>query len=155
MKRYIIVFSLTFLIIGCCDAFAKDKGGLIYGFVHDRITHENLFGTKVSLMKNDSIIATWVTNSQNDVDGHVGPFFFETDLRGGDYVLIFEKEGYNILSWPLVNSKPVKSGEHRFIAVVPLDKKSKDRTLDGVTIKATKVKFYNKGDTVVYDADAF
>ena len=128
---------------------------MIYGFVHNRITHENLYGTKVSLMKNDSVIATWITGPQSDVNGKSGPFFFQTDLKNGNYVLLFEKEGYNIVSWPLVNPKPVKNGETRFIADVPLDKTPKERTLNGVTITATKVKFYNRGDTLIYDADAF
>lgn len=30
-----------------------------------------------------------------------------------------------------------------------------EKLLKGVTISATKIKFYNKGDTIVYNADAF
>ncbi|MCM1297071.1 MAG: hypothetical protein NC311_16145, partial [Muribaculaceae bacterium] len=41
----------------------------------------------------------------------------------------------------------------RDIPVVYLDRAP--RELDEVTVKATKIKFYNRGDTVVYNADAF
>ena len=30
-----------------------------------------------------------------------------------------------------------------------------DKKLKGVTVKATKIKFYSKGDTIVYNADEF
>ena len=146
---------ITILLLFCITIEAAAQNhGLLFGFVHDRITKENLFGTKVSLMEKDSVVATVTTKQNSDVNGHKGPWFFDTNLKGGPYVLLFEKDGYNILSYPL-NIKPLKKGELRFLADIPLDKAPKQHVIDGVTIKATKVKFYHKGDTLVYDADAF
>ena len=137
----------------------KRKTATIQGFVHDRITNENLVGTKVSLMKGDSIIAMATANADWSWLGRSGLWFFSITLDDStDYTLLFEREGYNILSWPLseqLKKKPLKKAESRFIGDVPMDKTPKTHVLNGVTIKATKVKFYHKGDTLVYDADAF
>lgn len=46
-----------------------------------------------------------------------------------------------------------KREESRDIPVVYLDRAP--RELDELTVTATKIKFYNRGDTVVYNADAF
>ena len=130
----------------------------IRGYVHNRLTHEYLYDVKVSLMKNDSIVATCIIDKNLTYGGHPIWFFYVDIKEGSNYVLLFEKEGYNILSWPLreqLAKKPLKKGEMRVVADVPMDKAPKTHELNGVTIKATKVKFYHKGDTLVYDADAF
>ncbi|MBR3733560.1 MAG: outer membrane beta-barrel protein [Bacteroidaceae bacterium] len=136
-----------------------NKAATIQGFVRDRITNENLTGTKVSLMKGDSIIAMATANADWSWLGRSGLWFFNLTLDScTDYTLLFERDGYNVLSWPLseqLKKKPLKKGESRFIGDVPMDKTPKTHVLNGVTIKATKVKFYHKGDTLVYDADAF
>ena len=142
---------------------AKKKGLVntaeIHGFVRDRITNENLVGTKVSLMKGDSIIAMATANADWSWLGRSGLWFFNLTLDScTDYTLLFERDGYNVLSWPLseqLKKKPLKKGEDRYIGDIPMDKAPKTHELNGVTIKATKVKFYHKGDTLVYDADAF
>ena len=136
-----------------------DKTAFIYGFVHDRITHENLIGTQVSLMKGDSIISVTATNSDFHVGSKGGAWFFIISVDGTtDYTIILERDGYTVMSWPLkaqFDKKPLKVGEYRFIEDIPLDKAPKVHEIDGVTIQATKVKFYHRGDTLVYDADAF
>ena len=136
-----------------------DKTAFIYGFAHDRITHENLINTQVSLMKGDSIISVTATNSNFSVGSKGGAWFFIIPVDGTtDYTIILERDGYTVMSWPLkaqFDKKPLKVGEYRFIEDIPLDKAPKVHEIDGVTIRATKVKFYHRGDTLVYDADAF
>lgn len=46
-----------------------------------------------------------------------------------------------------------KRETHRTIGTVYLDRAPKE--LDELTVTATKIKFYNRGDTIVYNADAF
>lgn len=85
-------------------------------------------------------------------------FYINVDDPQNDYTLIFEREGYQLLSWPLkeiLGKKPLKNAEERYLGDLAMDKVAKQHTLNGVTIKATKVKFYTKGDTLVFDADAF
>ena len=148
-----IFILLNILVYANILSYSQNKG-LIYGFVHDRITHENLFGTRVSLLKNDSVIAIWETNEQSHFNNNKGPWIFDTDLKAGKYTILFERSGYNTFYFPLLE-KPLKAGEIRFIADVFLDKTPQKHIIDGVIIKATKVKFHNKGDTIIYNADAF
>lgn len=157
-KHCFLILCLCAII--CCNSFAAKRTAYIMGFVHDRLTKENLINTKVSLMKGDSIIKVGEASPSNSIQGKKGVWALAIDIdqRQDDYTLIFEREGYNITSWPLkeiLGKKPLKNGEMRFIADVPMDKAPRQHTLNGVTIKATKVKFYTKGDTLVFDADAF
>ncbi len=43
----------------------------------------------------------------------------------------------------------------RFAFNVTMKRQTKDHKLNGVIVKATQIKFYHKGDTLVYNADAF
>lgn len=159
MKKLRVLFLAICTII-CCHSFAAKRTGLIYGFVHDRLTHENLLNTKVSLMKGDSIISIKEADPNSSVGTKNGLwlFYINVDDLQNDYTLIFEREGYQLLSWPLkeiLGKKPLKNAEERYLGDLAMDKVAKQHTLNGVTIKATKVKFYTKGDTLVFDADAF
>ena len=146
-------------LLFCSTHALADKTATIAGFAHDRLTHESLIGVKVSLMKGDSIVNVCMTNNDLKVGAKGGLWFFVIKLDGtSDYTLLLEREGYNVTSWPLkaqLEKKPLKTGETRFVEDIPMDKAPKTHELDGVTITATKVKFYNKGDTLVYNADAF
>ena len=65
-----------------------DKTAFIYGFAHDRITHENLINTQVSLMKGDSIISVTATNSNFNVGSKGGAWFFIVPVDGTtDYTI--------------------------------------------------------------------
>lgn len=157
MKRLKTQLLLALLLVSISTM--AEKTAFIGGFVHDRLTHENLIGTKVSLMKGDSIIAISTSSKDISMGRRGGMWFFVITLDGTtDYTLLLEREGYNVTSWPLkaqFDKKPLKNGEHRIIGDIPMDKAPKTHQLDGVTIQATKVKFYNKGDTLIYNADAF
>ena len=158
MKNVKTLFLFCALFV-CISALAQKKAHL-YGFAHDRITHENLIGTKVTLLKGDSVIGTTITDANNRMSTKGGMYYFADVVINGseDYILLFEREGYNQLLWPLktvLEKKPLKNGELRYLGDLPMEKKPKTHDLDGVTVKATQIKFYTKGDTVVYNADAF
>lgn len=72
----------------------------------------------------------------------------------GDTILVFEAgaPGYQseTITWTF---KPF--GKRELTRQIPNIFLSKIRVLKEVTVTASKVKFYNKGDTIVYDADAF
>ncbi|MBP5359983.1 MAG: outer membrane beta-barrel protein [Bacteroidaceae bacterium] len=156
--KYRLSLLIAFTLV-CSTPILADRTATIAGFAHDRLTHETLIGTKVSLMKGDSIINVSITNKDLTVGSKGGLWFFVITLDGTtDYTLLLEHEGYNVMSWPLkaqFEKKPLKTGEMRFLGDIPMDKAPKTHELDGVTITATKVKFYNKGDTLIYNADAF
>ncbi|MGN1213259.1 MAG: hypothetical protein ACI4TR_00020, partial [Bacteroidaceae bacterium] len=75
--------------------------------------------------------------------------------EGGTFRFCFIKEGYEYLE-KVVEIEPFKKLEFiRFAFNTELKRKPKEKQLNDVVIKATKIKFYNKGDTLIYNADAF
>ena len=79
---------------------------------------------------------------------------FYVPKEGGQFVLTIGLDGYETYH-DTINVKPFRNEPWRDLPVVLLKPLPKTHTLNGVTISATKVKFTYKGDTLVYDADAF
>ena len=82
-------------------------------------------------------------------------FVFKVPREGGRYILSIEKEGLK----PYRDTLTVKcfrnSESFRELPPILLSPEIKTRELGSAEVKATKIKFYQKGDTVVYNADAF
>lgn len=76
------------------------------------------------------------------------------NVEPGDYLLTVEYEQYQPLLLTLNFSDLGKREFTRNIGTLYL-KREMSKTLNEVSITASKVKFYNKGDTIVYNADAF
>lgn len=73
----------------------------------------------------------------------------------GDYELIVSYPDYETQHL-FIDLSDVGSREYdRNIGTIFLEKAQPVRTLNEVTVTASKIKFYNKGDTIVYNADAF
>ena len=71
------------------------------------------------------------------------------------YILRFKAEGYETQDVPVDSFTFRRRETARFIADVYMEKAIKHKTLEEVTVKATKIKIYTRGDTVAYNADAF
>ena len=95
-----------------------------------------------------------VSNERNE-QKNGGFTFLVTNHR--KYTSKVERAGYETQSIPL----DVKESDRvtwRYLPVIYLRKKKKledEQQLEEVTVTATKVKFYHKNDTLVYNADAF
>ena len=70
------------------------------------------------------------------------------------YIIRVSKPGYETKYVPYILSKLHKRDDNREAPKIYLSKE-KVRTLEEFTVKTSKVKFYHKGDTLVYNADAF
>lgn len=148
------LFFLYIFVLGCICCFA-DNGAKISGYVCDGVTLVDLEGTRVTLLRNDSVVGRYTTSKDGlTYNGRcVWYFDIDTDVNG-TYSLLFEKEGYDSRLLMVDLKRPLKKREDRFIEDVSMFK-AKARVLDEVTVRATKVKFYHKEDTLVYDATAF
>lgn len=80
-----------------------------------------------------------------------------TIKQAGNYLLRFLYMGYQPKYVPLTIKKLYKNEIYRELKPVYMQKQKtfSDMELDEVVVKATKLKFYMDGDTLVYDADAF
>ena len=139
--RYILLTSLTMLLWGG-RGFAQQR---IYGSVADHVDGEYLPSVSVSLLRRDSVkIQSTVTNER-------GRYSFDSPGKGS-YILQFTSLGYKGACKDLVVSVPKRITE----VDAGLMRLKRDATLLGeVKVTATKIKMFQRGDTVVYNADAF
>lgn len=155
--REALVFFFLFLSLGC-PAQKKERQAVIIGQVKNGLTHELLGGVRLTLMNADSTIvdSAWTQRNAN------GPnmkciYYFNVTADMPHYILKAEKDGYETAFLRLPAKKMKRSVTSRIIDPIYLKRKPRQREVElgEVVVKATKVKFYHKGDTVVYNADAF
>lgn len=104
----------------------------------------------------DSTVIKEVKDSGGDRNGKKTIFAWFDIAVQDSFLLKAESPGYKTFWYHWVLTKRQKASntfDQNF--EMQKERKKKDHTLKGVTVKATKVKFYYKGDTLVYDADAF
>lgn len=153
----IIICLFTFLI--CLPLHAqKTKKAMIWGELLDNFTRESLIGAKVTLLTEDSIaVDSIITNKSSCVNNIWGAWCFEVPFKLEKSIVKFEYDGYETcyLEIPAHTFKG-RNDMKRFDAYTRRIPRSRmDRNLKEVTVVATKVKFYMRKDTLVFNADAF
>ncbi|MBQ6064354.1 MAG: outer membrane beta-barrel protein [Prevotella sp.] len=128
----------------------------VIGKVADMLTSQPVFNVQCELMwaADSSLIDTLRTVTGDSNNKPVSFVMFHIK-RPGRYILRMRKDGYETTDQMFEVKRFYKDEE-----IVNLDKpfymqKERNVTLGEVVVKATKVKFYVNGDTLVYNADAF
>ena len=154
--RHLIVFILL-SFCGCAvlSAQSKTKKVCLYGTVHNRMTGELLSGVKAELMTRDSsVVGDCCTEKYFQVGNTFCPWYFYVPKKEAQYILKLSKEGYETLYKDITyeprGNKGIVIFEKTYLKYAP-----KERVLGAATVTATRVKFYTKKDTVVFNADAF
>lgn len=156
--------SLFILLIGFFNAVSAQEIR-INGDVINAMTLEGINRATVSLMTTDSstVLATDTTRyrivtekgdnwENNYVDKYSGATFsFVTPTRKAFMLLVQANgfENYYCKVEPDAGSTVVQ------VPTIYLIPQAKKRKLNEVVVKATRIKMYYKGDTLVYNADAF
>ena len=156
IARHLIVFILL-SFCGCAvlSAQSKTKTVCLYGTVHNRMTGELLSGVKAELMTRDSsVVGDCCTEKYFQVGNTLCPWYFYVPKKKAQYILKLSKEGYETLYKDITyeprGNKGIVIFEKTYLKYAP-----KERVLGAATVTATRVKFYTKKDTVVFNADAF
>lgn len=152
MKRiYASLLILTITVVIFADV------RILYGHAKDRITQQLLDEVSISVYKKRELIA--ISKSQANLHlsgGDAGYYYaFEVPMDSATYTFRYEKEGYETVEKTIFVKRFKKIENGRGLPVVYLMPKTSDKKLEGVTVKATKIKFYHKGDTLVFNADLF
>lgn len=150
------------------DAFVKDletDSILLTGEVFDRLTSHPIIGTTIEVLSTDSIPFSKTKGGkrfktsrfsgdamkvQNDSTS-----LYEINIPkiNGDYLIRISGHGYEteIFKYTL------EAGRREFQKKIPnvYLNRYRETTLQEFTVSTSKVMFYNKGDTIVYNADAF
>ena len=151
MNGRIRLLTMALFMMVSCAVFAQ-KNFSISGYVTDNLTGKPL-ESKVFLMTEDStVVDTMTTQTMYGSFGELA-FYNMKALSKGKYIVRVTKTGYvdgyahcNI--WSNRQSQ-VWVNEVRLVKIMPT------RNLPGVTVRATKVKMVMRGDTIIYNADAF
>ncbi len=98
-----------------------------------------------------STTSNWIYQNDDYIENTGG---FGLDLPRKHYIFIVRNDGYEPQTFDL---DLTKLGKRQFQLTLDPIYLMKERSyeLGEVSVKATKVKFYNRGDTIVYNADAF
>lgn len=153
-----IASEVVILVLCLSSAVAHAQANLqISGHVYDCKTRNELPGASVQLMTSDSIvIATTMAYGEsrnNDDVTKYATYSFTVPKRDAAYILKCSHAGYATSYMSVTVDKLRRRETTRNLP--PLLLREEATMLEGVTVSATKVKFYYRGDTVVYNADAF
>ncbi len=145
--------TLCLLLLCALQASAQNHMP-VFGSVIDAFLKRPIPQAKISIMTADSVMVLdsvplkKITNS----GGTVTKAQYSTKLKSGKYLVRASLKGYAD-AWKNIEIPEQAAGIYM---VDPLELR-RERTTDmsEVTVTATKVKMYYKGDTLVYNADAF
>lgn len=159
MRILAILFLLLPALLHAADTFS------LAGYVKNRLTDTDLLGAHVRLLSAaDSTVcaetdadAVYYTGSSDSYSSfrevHTPLFRFGDIDKSKKYILELTREDFETL---YVDIDPATlSNRSSEMHLGSLYMKRKAKMLDEVVVKASKVMFYNKGDTIVYNADAF
>ena len=159
------VFVSTALTISlrAQDNPKEERKIALWGHVRDNVTRIGIDNTFITLMTSDStVVDTTRVFGMGQWDGgtkyDVG-YRFQVPARPQKYIIRAEHPEYETLD---INFEVKRVARNTFFDAPwhlmkkkPTQAELMERMLDEVTIRATKVKMVYKGDTIVYNADAF
>ena len=143
MFRPFKLFFMLIAIIYSISMYGTDYNHNVQGSIVDNFTNKGLDSVLVTLMANDS---TMLSTCMSDEEGF---YMFEIS-KTGKYIIKAERKGYET---SFMNCE-LRSQREFFVAVncIRMDKVYQLRE---VTVTSTKIKMVMRGDTIVYNADAF
>lgn len=148
---------LFFLIAALCLALSQGHSYAqkqIYGDVRDWLTNELLVGVKGVLMTTDSVVIDSVyTGWMGQIVTTRKPWFFKVKDESATYIIQFSYDNYQT-QYKKINFNPRGRMKHYDFGTIKL-KRQREQKLGVATVTASRVKFYTKKDTLVFNADAF
>ena len=156
MKKQMLTMLLALLLLSLSSiAQTSDKAERIHlwGYVVDSFLQTGLEGAKVTLMTADSTVVDTIRTYHYDGNAL---FHFFLPAKTQNIILQAEHEGYEsaCVSMKVRHYSRVKDV---YAPWLNLKKKSsmQNQSLDEVVVTASKVQLVWRGDTLVYNADAF
>ena len=153
----------------CFYGYAQTSKDSLYilGVVADGFTKAAIPDAFVTLMRTDStVVDTMHVHKSHSYTSGVGrssgttEYYFKMNREPKDYVIKVEHPNYETAFAPYTQKKVSRRLQYVHVPTIYLKKTAKAHHFEGgelseVVVKATKVKMVWKGDTLVYNADAF
>lgn len=152
MKQRIYLLTLF-----CTLFLLPTHAAKITGRIYDAKTRDFLVGVTIELLspKDSSVIRRTISKDYRAFGsmGHYEMRHYEIEVeRDSSYILCFSMLGYKTVYKNITVNLP-KSMERWFFEDILMQEDAK--ALQEVVVKATRVKMVMRGDTLVYNADAF
>lgn len=161
------VVLLTLLILLPKQILAYQKAILlpptrnytIHGRIVDSFTNLPISNVKLTLLSADStVIDTCRTFIWNDKAVHPDSYFYmQKNLSEGKYIFKIEHPDYftTFVDKELLFKSRNTSIDMQDIPIKRKGMENKEHMLGEIVVKSTKIKMVMKGDTIIYNADAF
>lgn len=150
MKKKLCSFIFLLLTL---SIYAENHPYTIWGYVADSFTREALTYTNITVMDLDSIfISGGQSQDMKNQDASLGSQFNVGIPKSGEYLIRFSFIGYETL---YVRKKVHVSKRQQSYNLGRIILRQSPKELSELKVTATKIKMVLKGDTVVYNADAF
>ena len=131
----------------------------IHGRIVDSFTNLPISNVKLTLLSADStIIDTCRTFIWNDKAVHPDSYFYmQKNLSEGKYIFKIEHPDYftTFVDKELLFKSRNTSIDMQDISIKRKGMENKEHMLGEIVVKSTKIKMVMKGDTIIYNADAF
>ena len=159
--RNLLLFLLALASFGTLHAQSQRDSIAVYAKVMDSFTHEMLKGVKVEVLRPDSSLVSQHNTDKNYSYGHYS-YNFGDEFRGlsllrADYIFRFSKEGYVTQYANLYKRDLGRREQRRSVGEIMMKKvgKHRDIELGAAEVRTSKIRMVVKGDTLIYNADAF
>ena len=162
MKK--ILFILLLLQVTVVQA---QKEILVSGDVSNLFTNEGIPNAKAQIILKDSLVVLDSCRTKlsliTEVTGNVTSTHFDKNSGAGfklylhnavDCRVVIEADGYMPYAYD-IPADELQGNKIYELGSLLLHPEPKEQTLNEVVVSATKIKMFYKGDTVVYNADAF
>lgn len=151
MRFIVFTFLLNVILSSAADNF------VIRGRVCDANDQEDIIGATVRVLSQDSSLVSATVAQQkivkNGEEGYTSDFHVSLPRNGSAYILEITGIGYER---ECLNITPQQYAAAKGAVELPLIQlHPKSKILQGVTVSTSRIKFFNRGDTVVFNADAF
>ena len=169
MKNYIITMLLTFIAVGLhaqtqqqdSAKVKKEKKLYLYGYLSDSFTRSYIPDVKVVLLRPDSAFVDSANVFKDSYQGFTSTgWSLQVPAKPSKYIIKATHPDYETV-YKDYEIKRVARNRYFEVPAVRMrriqrsDYDKDGGTLGEVVVKATKVKMVYKGDTIVFNADAF
>lgn len=157
MRRLLLILMAVLLTLFLPSHLCAQSTIEICGKVLDSKTRNELPGATVQLMSEDSTVietkSAYSESWNDDIVMKYADYSFHVAKHDGAYIIKCSFAGYRT-SYLDVRIENVGRRD-KMRRLPPILLREEATMLGDVAVSATKVKFYYRGDTVVYNADAF
>lgn len=161
----VVLLALLILLPKQISAYQKKvllsptRNYTIHGRIVDSFTNLPISNVKLTLLSADStVIDTCRTFIWNDKAVHPDSYFYmQKNLSEGKYIFKIEHPDYftTFIDKELLFKSRNTSIDMQDIPIKRKGMENKEHMLGEIVVKSTKIKMVMKGDTIIYNADAF